>query len=71
MMCDQKVPVKVRMYQKVPVKVRMYKTKVRRAILCGMEKVAVSREQEGKMEVAERKVVRYSLWENWNGQDTG
>ena len=43
------------------VKRKMYKSVVRPAMLYGMETVAVTEEQVGKMEVAELKVVRWAL----------
>ena len=51
-MCDRKVP--------TAVKGRMYKTMIRPAMLYGMEKVAVTKGQERKMEVAEMKMLRFS-----------
>ena len=52
-MCDRKVP--------EAVKGRMYKTMIRPAMLYGMETVAVTKGQERKMEVAEMKMLRFSL----------
>ena len=52
-MCDRKVP--------AAVKGRMCKTMIRPAMLYGMEAVAVTKGQERKMEVAEMKILRFSL----------
>ena len=52
-MCDRRVPVKV--------KGRMFKTMVRPAMLYGMEAVATTKAQEKKMEVAEMRMLRFSL----------
>lgn len=52
-MCDKRVPPKL--------KGRLYKTMVRPAMLYGMETVAVTKGQERKMEVAEMKMLRFSL----------
>ena len=52
-LCDRRVPAKV--------KGRMYKSMVRPAMLYGMEAVAVTGGQERKMEVAEMKMLRFSL----------
>ena len=43
------------------VKCKMYKSVVRPAMLYGMETVAVTERQVGKMEVAELKMVRWAL----------
>ena len=43
------------------VKGKMYKSVVRPTTLCGMETVAVTERQVGKMEVAELKMVRWAL----------
>ena len=43
------------------VKGKMYKSVVRPAMLYGMETVAVTERQMGKMEVAELKMVRWAL----------
>ena len=40
---------------------RLYKMIVRPAMLYGMEAVAVTKRQEDRMEVAEMKILRYSL----------
>ena len=53
MLCDKRVPEKV--------KGKMYKTIVRSAMLYGMETVAMTKRQERKMEVAEMKMLRFSL----------
>ena len=52
-LCDKRVPEKV--------KGKMYKTIVRPAMLYGMETVAMTKRQERKMEVAEMKMLRFSL----------
>ena len=52
-MYDRKVP--------AAVKGRRYKTMIRPAMLYGMETVAVTKGQERKMEVAEMKMLRFSL----------
>ena len=52
-LCDRNVPTKV--------KGRMYKTMVRPAMMYGMEAKAVTGGQERKMEVAEMKMLRFSL----------
>ena len=52
-MCDRRVPGKV--------KGRMFKTMVRPAMLYGMEAVAVTKAQEKKMEVAEMRMLRFSV----------
>ena len=52
-LCDRKLSAKV--------KVKMYKSVVRPAMLYGMETVAVTERQVGKMEVAELKMVRWAL----------
>ena len=49
-LCDRKLSAKV--------KGKMYKSVVRPAMLYGMEMVAVTKRQMGKMEVAELKMVR-------------
>ena len=53
MMCNKKVPPKV--------KGKLYKTMVRPAMLYGMEAVAVTKKQVRQMEVAEMKMLRFSL----------
>ena len=53
MMCDGRAPAKV--------KGRLYKTMVQPAMMYAMETVAVTKRQEEKMEVAEMKMLRYSL----------
>ena len=45
------------------VKGKMYKSVVRPAILYGMEMMAVSERQVGKMEAAELKMVKWASWE--------
>ena len=52
-MCDGRVSAKM--------KGRLYKMIVRPAMLHGMEVVAVTKRQEGRMEAAEMKILRYSL----------
>ncbi|XP_063615410.1 uncharacterized protein LOC134788449 [Penaeus indicus] len=52
-MCDKNVPEKV--------KGRLYKTLVRPAMIYGMETVAVTKVQEERMQVAEMKMLRWSL----------
>ena len=53
MLCDKRVPGKV--------KGKTYKTIVRPAMLYDMETVAMTKRQERKMEVAEMKMLRFSL----------
>lgn len=52
-LCDRRVPAKV--------KGKLFKTMVRPAMLYGMEAVAVTQRQEATLEVAEMKMLRYSL----------
>ena len=52
-LCDRKLSAKV--------KGKMYKSVARPAILYGMDTVAVTEKQMGKMEVAELKMVRWAL----------
>ena len=52
-LCDRKLSAKV--------KGKMYKSVVRPTMLYGMETVAVTERQMGKMEVAELKMVRWAL----------
>ena len=52
-LCDRKLSAKV--------KGKMYKSVVRPTILYGMETVAVTERQMGKMEIAELKMVRWAL----------
>ncbi len=52
-MCDKKIPPRV--------KGKLYKTVIRPAMLYGMEAVAVTKAQERQMEVAEMKMLRFSL----------
>ena len=52
-LCDKKVPEKV--------KGKMFKTVVRPALLYSMKTVAMTKTQERKMEVAEMKMLRFSL----------
>ena len=52
-LCDRKLSAKV--------KGKMYKSVVRPAMLYGMETVAVTERQMGKMEAAELKMVRWAL----------
>ena len=52
-LCDRKLSAKV--------KGKIYKSVVRPAMLYGMETVAVTERQMGKMEVAELKMVRWAL----------
>ena len=52
-LCNQKLSAKV--------KGKMYKSVIRPAMLYGMETVAVTERQMGKMEVAELKMVRWAL----------
>ena len=52
-LCDRKLSARV--------KGKMYKCVVRPAIMCGMETVAVTDKQVGKLEVAESKMVRWAL----------
>ena len=51
--CDRRVPPKL--------KGRLYKVMVRPAMLYGIEALAVTKRQESKMEVAEMKMLRFSL----------
>ena len=51
--CDGRAPVKV--------KGKLYKTMVQSAMMYAIETVAVTKRQEEKMEVAEMKMLRYSL----------
>ena len=51
--CDKKVPENV--------KGKMYKAIVRPAVLYGMGAVAMTKRQERKMEVAEMKMLRFSV----------
>ncbi|XP_047496506.1 uncharacterized protein LOC125044099 [Penaeus chinensis] len=53
LLCDRRVPAKL--------KGRIFKTMVRPAMLYGMEAVAVTKGQERKMEVAEMRMLRFSL----------
>ena len=52
-LCDRKLSVRV--------KSKIYKSVVKPAILYGMETAAVMERQEGKLEVAELKTVRWAL----------
>ena len=52
-LCDRKLSAKI--------KGKMYKSVVRPTMLYGMETVAVTEKQMGKMEVAELKMVRWAL----------
>ena len=52
-MCDRRVPARV--------KGKLYKTCVRLALVNGMEKVAVTKKQEKRMEMAEMKMLRFSI----------
>jgi len=52
-MCDRGVPARV--------KGKLYKTCVRPAMVYGMETVAVTKKQEKRMEVAEMKMLRFSI----------
>ena len=52
-LCDKKAPHKA--------KGKLYKTAVSLVILYGMETVLVTKAQEGKMEVAEMRILRFSL----------
>ena len=54
-LCERKLSARV--------KGKMYKSVVRSAVLYGMETVAVTERQVGKMEVAELESVRWSLGE--------
>ena len=51
--CDRRVPARV--------KRKVYKVAVRPAMLYGLETVALTKRQEAEMEVAELKMVRFSL----------
>ena len=51
--CDRRVPAKV--------KGKVYKVAVRPAMLYGLETVALTKRQEAEMEVAELKMLRFSL----------
>ena len=51
--CDRKVPAKV--------KGKVYKTVVRPAMLYGLETIGLTRKQEAELEVAELKILRFSL----------
>ncbi|XP_047492005.1 uncharacterized protein LOC125041211 [Penaeus chinensis] len=53
LLCDRRVPAKL--------KGRIFKTMVRPVMLYGMEAVAVTKGQERKMEVAEMRMLRFSL----------
>ena len=52
-LCDRKLSAKV--------KSKMYRSVVRPAMLYGMETVAMTEKQVGKMEVVELKMVRWTL----------
>uniref|UniRef100_A0A3B3HUE5 Uncharacterized protein n=1 Tax=Oryzias latipes TaxID=8090 RepID=A0A3B3HUE5_ORYLA len=52
-LCDRRVPARL--------KGKVYKTVVRPALLYGLETVAVRQRQEAEMEVAEMKMLRFSL----------
>ena len=52
-MCDRRVPAKL--------KVKAYKTVVRPAMLYGLKTVALRKGQEAEMEIAELKMLRFSL----------
>ena len=52
--CDRRVPARV--------KGKVYKVAVRPAMLYGLETVALTKRQEAEMEVAELKMLRFSLW---------
>ena len=51
--CDRRVPARV--------KGKVYKVAVRPAMLYGLETVALMKRQEAEMEVAELKMLRFSL----------
>ena len=51
--CDRRVPARV--------KGKVYKVAVRPAMLYGLETVALTKRQEAEMEVAELKMLRFSL----------
>ena len=53
--CDRRVPTRVKLKGKV------YKVAVRPAMLYGLETVALTKRQEAEMEVAELKMLRFSL----------
>ena len=59
-LCDRRVPPKL--------KGRLYKVMVRPAMLYEIEALAVTKRQESKMEVAEMKMLRFSLGKNKNEQ---
>ena len=52
-------------YRRVPARVKgkVYKVAVRPAMLYGLETVALTKRQEAEMEVAELKMLRFSLGE--------
>ena len=54
-LCDRKLSAKVKG------KIQVYKSVVRPTMLYGMETVAVTERQVGKMEIAELKMVRWAL----------
>ena len=51
--CDRRVPARV--------KGKVYRVALRRAMLCELETVALTKRQEAEMEVAELKMLRFSL----------
>ena len=53
MICDRRVPARL--------KGKVYKVAVRPAMLYGLETVALAKRQEAEMEVAELKMLRFSL----------
>ena len=53
MICDRRVPARV--------KGKVYKVAVGPAMLYGLETVALAKRQEAEMEVAELKMLRFSL----------
>ena len=52
-MCDKRVSARM--------KGKVYKTMVRPAMLCGLEVVTLTKRQEAELEVAELKMLRFSL----------
>ena len=59
--CDRRVP--------ATVKGKVYRTVVKPAMMSGLETLAIGRRQEAELEVAEVKMLRFSLWGDKDGQD--
>ena len=53
MLCDKRIPAKV--------KGRIYRSAVRSAMMYGLETVTLSKRQEQEFEVAELRMLRFSL----------